>query len=85
MAIASSSGAYNQITIGWTTQAGLSSVLLGEVEVDDLDVDITTCDKIAAYVSSDEEEEDRGCLLYLPIAPEVEEPEDSQLNLVSWG
>ena len=46
-------------------------------------MDITTCDKIAAYVSSDEDEEDRGCLLYLPIAPEVEEPEDSQLNLVS--
>lgn len=51
--------------------------------VEDLDVDVTTCEKIAAFVSSDEEDEDSGCLLYLPIAPEVEEPEDSTLNMVS--
>lgn len=50
--------------------------------MEDSEVDIMTCDKIIAYVSSDEEEEEKGCLLYLPIAPEVEEPEDSQLNLV---
>lgn len=50
--------------------------------MEDLDVDVTSCEKIAAFVSSDEDEEDKGCLLYLPIAPEVEDPEDSALNLV---
>lgn len=46
-------------------------------------MDVTTCEKITAFVSSDEDEEDKGCLLYLPIVPEVDEPEDSTLNLVS--
>ena len=31
---------------------------------------------IHAYYSSDEEKDDQEMLLYLPIAPEVEEPED---------
>ncbi|KAF6020958.1 RBBP5 [Bugula neritina] len=52
-----------------------------EAEVEDLDVDVTTCEKILAFVSSDEEDEDKGCLLYLPIAPEVEDPEDTLLNV----
>lgn len=56
--------------------------ITGEAEVEDLDVDVTTCEKINAFVSSDEEDEDKDCLLYLPIAPEVDEPEDSALNLV---
>jgi len=47
----------------------------GEVE-DDLEVDVTTVQPIHAYYSSDEEKDDQEMLLYLPIAPEVEEPED---------
>lgn len=59
-------------------------IYLGEAEVEDLDVDVTTCEKILAFVSSDEEDEDKGCLLYLPIAPEVEDPEDTLLNVVKY-
>jgi len=51
--------------------------------IEDLEVDITTCEKIAAFVSSDEDEEDNRDLLFLPIIPEIEEPEDTALNLVS--
>ena len=32
---------------------------------------------IAAFCSSDEEEEDKGAVLYLPIAPEIEDPEEN--------
>ena len=32
---------------------------------------------IPAFCSSDEEEEDKSALLYLPIAPEIEDPEDN--------
>ncbi len=39
-------------------------------------VDVTTVQPISAYYSSDEEKDDEDILLYLPIAPEVEEPED---------
>ena len=45
-------------------------------EEDDLEVDVTTVQPITAYYSSDEEKDDDEILLYLPIAPEVEEPED---------
>ena len=31
---------------------------------------------LAAYLSSDEDSEDPTALLYLPVAPEVEEPEE---------
>lgn len=37
---------------------------------------MTTVQPITAYYSSDEEQDDEDFLLYLPIAPEVEEPED---------
>lgn len=37
---------------------------------------MTTVQPISAYYSSDEEKDDEEILLYLPIAPEVEEPED---------
>ena len=30
-----------------------------------------------AFCSSDEEDEDKEALLYLPIAPEIEDPEDN--------
>ncbi|CAH1796913.1 unnamed protein product [Owenia fusiformis] len=43
------------------------------------EVDVTSCEPIAAFVSSDEEGEDDSTLLYLPVAPEVEEPEEG------WG
>jgi len=46
-------------------------------EEDDLEVDVTTVQPITAYYSSDEEKDDDEILLYLPIAPEVEEPKDS--------
>ena len=39
-------------------------------------VDVTTVQPISAYYSSDEEKDDEDILLYLPIAPEVEDPED---------
>lgn len=42
----------------------------------EVDVDVTSKIPVAAYCSSDEEDEDKNALLFLPIAPEVEEPED---------
>nr|CAG4638405.1 EOG090X04Y3 [Cyclestheria hislopi] len=45
-------------------------------EEDDLEVDVTSIEPINAYYSSDEEKDDEDVLLYLPIAPEVEDPED---------
>uniref|UniRef100_A0A0B7AG75 Uncharacterized protein n=1 Tax=Arion vulgaris TaxID=1028688 RepID=A0A0B7AG75_9EUPU len=40
------------------------------------EVDVWTVEPIQAFVSSDEEEEDENALLFLPVSPEVEEPED---------
>ena len=42
----------------------------------EVDVDVTSKIPVAAYCSSDEEDEDKNALLFLPIAPEVEDPED---------
>ncbi|XP_055332566.1 retinoblastoma-binding protein 5 homolog [Paramacrobiotus metropolitanus] len=42
-------------------------------------VDVVTVEKNTAYCSSDEEEEDPGAVLYIPITPEIEDPED-----VAW-
>ncbi|PZC85053.1 hypothetical protein B5X24_HaOG202817 [Helicoverpa armigera] len=39
-------------------------------------VDVTTCEPVAAFCSSDEEGEDEHMLSFLPIAPEIEDPED---------
>lgn len=39
-------------------------------------VDVCTREKVAAFCSSDEDEEDLSSLQFLPIAPEVEDPED---------
>lgn len=44
---------------------------------DDVEVDVTREAPIAAFCSSDEEEEDKGAVLYLPIAPEIEDPEEN--------
>jgi len=55
------------------------SVQLDEEEkadiIDEIEVDKNV--PIPAFCSSDEEEEDKGALLYLPIAPEIEDPEDN--------
>ncbi|PSN30811.1 Retinoblastoma-binding protein 5 [Blattella germanica] len=56
------------------------SVELGpEKQEDDLEVDVSTIEPVAAFCSSDEETEDIGALQFLPIAPEVEDPEEG------WG
>lgn len=53
------------------------SVQMNEEEKDDdVDVDVAQNAPIPAFCSSDEEDEDPNSLLYLPIAPDVEEPED---------
>lgn len=44
---------------------------------DDVEVDVTREAPIAAFCSSDEEEEDKEAVLYLPIAPEIEDPEEN--------
>uniref|UniRef100_A0A8D0A137 Retinoblastoma binding protein 5 n=1 Tax=Sander lucioperca TaxID=283035 RepID=A0A8D0A137_SANLU len=49
----------------------------GADAAEDEEVDVTTVDPIVAFCSSDEELEDYKALLYLPIAPEVEDPEEN--------
>ena len=49
-----------------------------EKREEDIDVDITSIEPVAAFCSSDEDD-DRNTLLYLPISPEIEEPEEG------WG
>ncbi|XP_066191697.1 retinoblastoma-binding protein 5 isoform X2 [Sylvia atricapilla] len=49
----------------------------GADAAEDEEVDVTSVDPIAAFCSSDEELEDSRALLYLPIAPEVEDPEEN--------
>ncbi|XP_019624314.1 PREDICTED: retinoblastoma-binding protein 5 homolog [Branchiostoma belcheri] len=49
-------------------------------EEEDEEVDVTTVDAIAAFCSSDEEDDNDNSLLYLPITPEVDDPEE-----VGWG
>ncbi|XP_050311660.1 retinoblastoma-binding protein 5 homolog [Anthonomus grandis grandis] len=43
----------------------------------DLEVDVCQIEKVAAFCSSDEEDENVDCLQFLPIAPEIEDPEDN--------
>ena len=43
---------------------------------EDIEVDITTVEPIQAFLSSDEEDEDSKALLFLPVSPEIEEPEE---------
>uniref|UniRef100_A0A8C1VZ24 Retinoblastoma binding protein 5 n=1 Tax=Cyprinus carpio TaxID=7962 RepID=A0A8C1VZ24_CYPCA len=49
----------------------------GADAAEDEEVDVTSVDPIPAFCSSDEELEDYKALLYLPIAPEVEDPEEN--------
>ncbi|CAL8139951.1 unnamed protein product [Orchesella dallaii] len=51
----------------------------GDKVDDDLEVDVTTCDPITAYVSSDEGGEDPDFLMFLPIAPDVVEDIDESV------
>lgn len=44
---------------------------------EDIEVDITTVEPVAAFLSSDEDEDDKHALLYLPISPEIEDVEES--------
>jgi COMPASS component SWD1 len=54
--------------------------LAAECKTDeDLEVDVVTTEPIAAFCSSDEETEDNNALQFLPMAPEVEDPEEG------WG
>lgn len=51
---------------------------------EEIEVDVSKVDPIAAFCSSDEEYEDENGLQFLPMAPEVEDPEDgwnSQENM----
>lgn len=50
-----------------------------EKEEEDAEVDVETVEPIVAFCSSDEEGEDPRALLYLPISPEIDEPEEG------WG
>lgn len=50
-----------------------------EKEEEDREVDVETVEPIVAFCSSDEEGEDPRALLYLPISPEIDEPEEG------WG
>ncbi|XP_058118734.1 retinoblastoma-binding protein 5 homolog [Anopheles ziemanni] len=46
---------------------------------EEVEVDVVSAEPIAAFCSSDEEYEDETALQFLPMAPEVEDPEDG------WG
>ncbi|CAF89732.1 unnamed protein product, partial [Tetraodon nigroviridis] len=56
---------------------GFGAAGAGADAAEDEEVDVTTVDPIVAFCSSDEELEDNRALLYLPIAPEVEDPEEN--------
>lgn len=47
---------------------------------EEIEVDVVKVDPIAAFCSSDEEYEEDAGLQFLPMAPEVEDPEDSGWN-----
>lgn len=47
----------------------------GPQDIDE-EVDVNTIEPVTAFVSSDEEGEDTNCLLYLPVSPEIDDPEE---------
>ncbi|KYN19509.1 Retinoblastoma-binding protein 5 [Trachymyrmex cornetzi] len=56
------------------------SVVQGEEAQDEeIEVDVASIDRVAAFCSSDEETEDIGSLQFLPISPDVEDSEDNQV------
>lgn len=57
------------------------SVVQGEEAQDEeIEVDVASIDRVAAFCSSDEETEDIGSLQFLPISPDVEDSEDNQVT-----
>lgn len=57
------------------------SVVQGEEAQDEeIEVDVASIDRVAAFCSSDEETEDVGSLQFLPISPDVEDSEDNQVT-----
>ena len=48
-------------------------------EDDQVEVDVTTVEPIRAFCSSDEEDQDNDCLEFLPISPEIDDPEENIL------
>lgn len=55
------------------------SIVQGEEAQDEeIEVDVASIEKVAAFCSSDEETEDQESLQFLPISPEVEENEEAQ-------
>ena len=59
-------------------KSGEENVIKKEVD-DKVEVDVTSIDPIRAFCSSDEEDQDHDCLEFLPISPEIDEPEESVL------
>lgn len=49
---------------------------------EEIDVDVVNAEPIAAFCSSDEDAEDDQALQFLPMAPEVEDPETNELDNV---
>ncbi|KAK3575950.1 hypothetical protein CHS0354_019267 [Potamilus streckersoni] len=58
---------------------GKTRVFTTSPDEEDVEVDITTVDPIQAFVSSDEERENEDALMYLPVSPEIDEPEEGWL------
>lgn len=52
---------------------------------EEIEVDVTKVEPIAAFCSSDEEFEDENALQFLPMAPEVEDPEDGWTSQDAGG
>lgn len=52
---------------------------------EEIEVDVTKVEPIAAFCSSDEEFEDENALQFLPMAPEVEDPEDGWTSQEAGG
>jgi len=56
---------------------------------EDVDIDVTTCEPIAAFCSSDEEDGvEEDALLFLPVAPDIDDPDEGGASGVpgtSWG
>jgi len=53
---------------------------------EDVDIDIVTCEPIAAFCSSDEEDGvEEDALLFLPVAPDIDDPDEGGVPGTSWG
>ena len=52
-----------------------------EAQIEEIEVDVSSIDRVAVFCSSDEETEDQESLQFLPISPDVEENEEAQPTL----